>query len=446
MTVIRVLTICIVFVACMLTFCGGCAEEHNTSSPRSKLFGTEDYIASDPDSNMKAATYPANPQYATRNLTKPSDIQSNTQYMASAVAPLEPVMYDGMLLPLVNPAGNYFAVQQGTQTNWPAILARPDAPDAIYSSIDIYRIDQNPRSLRLNLLKHKRLNRVGIVGRSADATGFLIESLNADGSRSIGKVNWRSGTTDWLVTGQISRTVNAFGSLSPSGQLAWCRRSLDARDDHFDLCIQATSGVYVVPGQEDTEWLMPTWTADGIHLYAFRLQDDGLLELVLMDCSTEETARRPIFRVTLYSNATRYIAYQTLSSIQNPVRLEYDGQLSRMLIYHSGYDAVCLVDPNVSSEDAITPLLAHSITADWENANTVVLGTYTSLIAYNIELNDHKGNEIARLPYVPRRTSNPIQPYVLFTPSKNSQRKLDTWVMEIITDPHHAARAVTPVK
>ncbi len=446
MIAIRSTTVCIALTICLGVLVAGCAKDKSNSPSRGKLFGTDEYVASQDDSNVLTQPYPDNSGYATRNISIPTGMTENTQYMASAVAKLESVMYDGMLLPLVNPAGNYFAVQQGTQTNWPAILARPDAPDAIYSSIDIYRIDQNPKSLRLKLLKHKRLNRAGIVGRSADANGFLIESLNTDGSRSIGKVNWKSGITDWLVTGQNSRTINAFGSLSPSGQLAWCRRSLDTRDDHFDLCIQGANGVSVVPAQNDAEWLMPTWTADGIHLYAFRLQDDGLLELVLMDCTTEETANRPVFRVTLYSNATRYIAYQTIASIQNPIRLDYDGQLSQMLIYHSGYDAVCLVDPNVPSADAITPLLPHSITADWENADVVVLGTYTSLIAYDLDANDKKGNEIARLPYIPRRTSNPVQPYVLFTPSKGSGQKLDTWVMEIITDPNRAANAIKPIE
>ncbi|MFG0328660.1 MAG: hypothetical protein ACF8PN_02070 [Phycisphaerales bacterium] len=359
----------------------------------------------------------------------PIRFEGETVFRAALVAPLGVVDFNGQTLPLVNPSGGHIAVQTGPPVPWDTLLARPGGAVPDWTSIVIYRIEQG-EDRRLRLVESHRLTEVGLLGSSADNLGFIVEAPQRDGSRWVGKVAWETGEVEWL----LQQRVNAFAAIGPGGRLAWCRRDVDS--PRFDLFVQDRAGVHRLPS-ESGEWLMPVWAGDGQTLFAFHqtldFQNEGLLEIVAMNTAAPELMRAPMTRRPLVESSNRYIAYQTVASIQDPIPWD---ATTRMLFFHPGYGRVCMIDPARPGIRLLTP---DSVGGAWSDDGYAILSTDKAVFAQDIGAS-RPPIELVAGRFMPRRTTSALQPYLLFGPTKSSPNQLQVWAMQVINDPE-AARA-----
>jgi len=424
----------------MTTF--GCAGTGNDASKnnsgRGALFGTTQAVRSEQNKGFQSVR--PSTQFPTGPVTSRQGVKQDSLFAAALVAPLDRVMYDGRLLPLVRPSGGYMAVQQGGTTPWEMILARPNAPPSVYTTVTIYRIELDQQTRHLRLVEQHRLDDVGVIGRSCDDAGFLVESQQMDGSRWIGKVNWESGNVNWILKGGTDKTVNAYAAVSPDGRLAWCARSgLEGDEDRLGLYIQSEGEIYTAPAESDGEWLFPIWANDGRSLFCFRLQDDGLLELVMMDTNSQAAVRRPIAKRRIAVNGTRFVAFQCQAALQQPAAP--DGS-PRLLFYHPAYDRICLFDPRTPGLRAFTRL---TVSAAWMDDQRVVVGSFDSLLLEDAVETATLAVKLAKRSYAIRRTADPTHPFILFAPAAKRMNELECWAMDVITDPAEAEAASIPL-
>ena len=202
--------------------------------------------------------------------------------------PMGLVPTDGVTLPLLSPSGRFMAAQTGVAPDIATALARPGQRPPLASRISIYRID--PRGL-------VRLGETDgglILGRAADDRGFLVESVRPDGARWIGRVDWGTRETEWLV--QDAR-VNAFATLGPGGLLAYSTRAL--QDRNFDLAVRGGSGESrTLSGDGTRSFILPCFAEDGARVFSMVLRD-GILELASADPSSAESLAQSLSRFFL---------------------------------------------------------------------------------------------------------------------------------------------------
>jgi hypothetical protein len=235
--------------------------------------------------------------------TKPAAMPGKIVGSALAIdlRPLGLVPTDGYTLPLLSPDGRLLAVQTGTVPDLATLLARPRQSPPVASRIAMYRVE--PRGL-------VRLGETGtglVLGRSADARGFLVESPRPDGSRWIGRFPWGGDEAEWLV--QDGR-VNAFGALGPDGALAYATR--ERSDRAFDLVVRRAGRTARLPADGVRSHLFPVFSADGARLLAFSLRD-GILELVAVDPSSDESMRQSATRSLISDRANDEMAMQMVA-------------------------------------------------------------------------------------------------------------------------------------
>ncbi len=222
--------------------------------------------------------------------------------VGSAVAvdlrPLGNVQTDGYTLPLLSPDGRVLAVQTGTVPDLATLLARPGQSVPQASRIAVYRVD--PRGL-------VRLGETApglVLGRAADARGFLVESPRPDGARWIGRIAWGSDEPEWLV--QDGR-VNAFATLGPNGELAYASR--EKSDRTFDLVVRRDGRTARLYSEGTRSYVFPCFTADGLKIHAISLRD-GILELLEADPASDESLRQSATRALISERADDSTAMQ----------------------------------------------------------------------------------------------------------------------------------------
>jgi hypothetical protein len=222
--------------------------------------------------------------------------------VGSAVAvdlrPLGNVQTDGYTLPLLSPDGRVLAVQTGTVPDLATLLARPGQSVPQASRIAVYRVD--PRGL-------VRLGETApglVLGRAADARGFLVESPRPDGARWIGRIAWGSDEPEWLV--QDGR-VNAFATLGPNGELAYASR--EKSDRTFDLVVRRDGRTARLYSEGTRSYVFPCFTADGLKIHAISLRD-GILEFLEADPASDESLRQSATRALISERADDSTAMQ----------------------------------------------------------------------------------------------------------------------------------------
>ncbi len=417
-------------VLCTLFLGSGCSGTEKTQgNRRAEIFGTSNLGAGNSDTSTTHTTGARGPMVENIGGARFS------RHAAAIVAPMGRVRFDGQVLPLVRPSGKFIAVQEGASTSWKTLLARNDAPPAVFMTIVIYRIGVDEQNRRPFLEEHQRLEEVGFLGRGADDDGFLIESPQFDGSRAIGKVDWQTGAVDWILKGGSDHTINAFASIARDGRLAWCARSGESgNSDKFDLYIQGNAEVFRVPAGEG-EWLFPIWANDGRTLFVYRLHDTGELEITAFDARSKALVQRPMATRRLVVNGNRYVAYQSQAALQQAAAPD---ATPRLLLYLPGPDCMGLFDPRVQG---IRRLSSLSFAGSWRDSATIIVGGQDS-----VSLEDAaQSNQAAVLleePFVARRTSDPQTPFVLFAPVGNRMNDLNVWVMDVFNDPQAAEAAV----
>ena len=182
--------------------------------------------------------------------------------------PLGFVPSDGVTLPLLSPDGRHMAVQTGVAPDLATALARQGQRAPLASRIAMYRVEGRA------LVRLGETDGGLILGRSADNRGFLVESVRPDGTRWIGRIDWSSRETEWLVQ---DGNVHAFAALGADGTLVHASRPLNGRQ--FDLVIRKDGQTRRLPGDGTRSYLLPCLSADGTRVLAFSLRD-GILELV----------------------------------------------------------------------------------------------------------------------------------------------------------------------
>jgi len=251
-----------------------------------------------------------------------------TPVVGSAVSvdlrPFGAIQTDGVTLPLLSPNGRFLAAQIGVAPDLATALARRGQRPVPASRIAIYRLD--PRGL-------VRLGETDgglVLGRSADDRGFLVESVRADGSRWIGRVDWNATEPDWIV--QDGR-VNAFGALGPGGLLVYSSRGLTDRT--FDLTVRAGTESRVLAGDGSRSYLTPCFSADGTRVFAMLLRD-GILELASADPSSTESLSQSLTRFFVTDRGSDELA-QFMASAQG-VRDGVDGP--DWILYHRSLNSL----------------------------------------------------------------------------------------------------------
>ena len=133
--------------------------------------------------------------------------QSSVSGATIAIWSLGSVDYDMLALPLVSPDGRFIAVESGVAPTWPMLLADPNADPSSATRINIWTIDPINRTMA----QHLTLDQPLLLGRGSNNDGFLVESIQPNGSRWIGLVDWNSGKISWLVRNEHINTQAAFG-------------------------------------------------------------------------------------------------------------------------------------------------------------------------------------------------------------------------------------------
>ncbi|MCA9285379.1 MAG: hypothetical protein KDA22_09205 [Phycisphaerales bacterium] len=392
-------------LAAAIVLLAGCVVEKRTTT-----FGTGGGGAGFGAAPASAAAPPADSAPAARASTAPgtatgeatpSDGGADRRAVRVEMTPLGTVPYDEFTLPLVQPSGSFVATQIGQPQPWPTVLAEPDAPDAQGSRVSIYAMGfGQPQSLRVHQFPEGVL-----LGREADDQGFLVERLDTDGSRAIGKAAWSDGRIRWIADDGL---VNAFATMSRNGALAWSRRPIDRAE--FDLVIRSNGSDIEIPSSEGWSWMLPSFSGDGTHVFALRLRD-GVLQLACLPVGTADTALAGLETLTISMRADGTVAYQTMA----PVRAGAAGP--------SGSTAIYFFDPTLGGMAIWEPEIGrHALLAR---------GSFGAAILdeKRLVLSLPEGPEIARLPgldrsppfadgpLIPRASSIPEWPCVLLSPA-----------------------------
>lgn len=407
--------------AATLTLATGCVE----SKPRRGI------TYADPGSFANANARNSNggkPDLSSLTTYLPQGLSSSSSAVSAAIGPIGSIEYDRNLLPLISPAGEYLAVQGrhpgSVEETWQTILADPagDAPSPF--DIIIYRIEKVDGGPGQRVVEHRRLDGIGLIGRSADQDTFLVESPQPDGSRRIGRVQWKTGEVNWLVkTG-----INAFAAQSASGRLAWCER-VDGDKPHFNLYVQGRNEVYIA-GDDDGSWLFPVWCQNEQMLFAFHLLPTGALDLVLFDTQSAQAMRYPLQTERLTEAGTIGMVSQALAGIPDPAAP--DGS-PRMLFYHTEQGRIFEYDARFPEGRRVRGFPAPSVAAAWHNGEGVIYSSLSKLY-YQFLREGSEPVELLTGARMPRKTSNPMHPFVLMAVDEIMPYQLNLFAMDLVDE------------
>ncbi|MFZ9913840.1 MAG: hypothetical protein ACO3IB_00680 [Phycisphaerales bacterium] len=234
------------------------------------------------------------------------------------------VAHDGFTLPLLSPDGRYMAVQTGGVPDRATMLARDGQRPPIASRIALYRL--GPRAI-------ERLGETEgglVLGRAADARGFLVESPRPDGARWIGRISWGTSAStknyepEWLV--QDGR-VNAFAALGPLGELAYCARDRGTRA--FDLVVRRDGRSSVLSGGGVRSFMLPAFSTDGARVMTIALRD-GIVELAAADPTSDATLAQSLVKALVTDRGNDETAMQM--AVPQGVRDGVDGR--DLIVFH----------------------------------------------------------------------------------------------------------------
>lgn len=352
------------------------------------------------------------------------------------VQPRGSVRYDGQALPLASPDGRWLAVQEGEPPTWETILAQGDARPAAETRLAVYDL---AASAPVKAPLAEPLQAGLMLGRGADDEGFLVESVRPDGARWIGKASWLTGRVRWLASGDA---VNAFGFLTPRGELLFSRRAPHETD--FELVVRAPDGHESVKRAVDGSYTHPLAAAGDEAIFAFRHSRSGTdLEAIAIDRRDEGKPRL---------GQTRQ-QWRILSAADPVVAHQMAGTFSGS----SGGDIVVMFDPRKNraarfdpSTGAVEGLIARSIGAAASSGAWMTPGYFCTtpgglvFIAQPADgwpVSWPDDGPVARVlasPYVAR----PLQPtdkgvpmYLLVGPVKGDDRRLEITRMAVTPPP-----------
>jgi hypothetical protein len=318
-----------------------------------------------------------------------------------------PIPFDNQTLPIVSPDGRFVATQVGEPIEWSMVIAQRGGTIPDTSRIEVYQLGEEPGSAPL---LHQIIDEPGMLGRSSNATGFLIEVPRPNGARWIGLVPWQGGNVKWLA--RDDGAVSAFGCLGPDGRLAYCRRSLDS--DRYDLVVEHRGTSWTLPAS-DGQWLMPTWSGRGSGLFALSLRN-GALDVVHMGASDRNNVRRTLRRVPIVAEgASLATAFQTLGA-HATVAGGQPATTERLFFFHPARTALRAATGAPTGEVLLLDEKSLCAAGDALDDHHVLVTTQTDLRRRRPD--DARANiRLLAGMQIPRRTTADDRPYVLFQPS-----------------------------
>ena len=312
----------------------------------------------------------------------------------------------GRITPLTSPDGRWIATETGPEISSKNLMAMSNTPLPLNNGVQITKVDGSNSSLATAFVLPGPL----LLGQSADAEGFLVEQPRIDGSRWIGKVAWETGKVEWLVD---DNKVNAFGSLGPQGELAWCTREIYASE--FSLAIRFANGEELGIAANGGEWLMPAWSTRSPRLSVFFLADDGIMSILSLDCRTPELLSDQPKRFDLMTGAKREDAFKARQS-HPTIQGTPPPPLEEVLFYHPTLDAIYLWLPMSSLKTPPMALSAESLVATKDPGSPGYLVGTRNDLRWQDPNNRKVFVRVRYGPSVPRVTNSQVTPYLLFVP------------------------------
>ena len=310
------------------------------------------------------------------------------------------------ILPLLSPDGTRLAVHTGAEPSMATRLALPDAPIPTESGIAIWQILPGRGGLKIQTTLEGPL----LLTDSADETGFLVERPNDDGSRWIGKVDWKTGNVHWLVTG---KAVAVFPTLGYGGRLAWSERSIDG--DAFDLVIrlsQTRTGDQpetVIP-HGDGDWLLPSWSGRSNRLAVYRVTPTQL-QLFSLDADSPESLREDLRHIPVLAGGRAVDALLSATGRHHVVGIPRP-PLEEVFFYDPRQQRMMLWLPTGLNWDQPMPLADLSVAAVHDASGGFLLTLPDGF--YWQDRNDHrKLMRIDLTPWIARPTNDPMRPFLL---------------------------------
>ena len=323
------------------------------------------------------------------------------------------IPWNSTTLPLVSPDGKWIATSSGSTPSNAMQLALPGASIPEDAKIEIWEVLHSRRGIH----SQNTISGSVLLTDSADDEGFLVESPRADGSRWIGKIDWRTGKLQWLVQDDH---VNTMPSLGPRGRLAWCVRT--QQEIEFSLAIRFQDEREFVLPVNKGEWLLPMWSDRSSRLSAWLLGEDGALSIVSIDGESPDTLESSIKQVLIMAGANRWDALRATAN-RSIVQGLRPSQFEEVIFYHPIRQRIAVWRPMSLNSDRLISLANGSIDAVHDHE-----GNFLLTMPDGLHWQDFSDpGSIVRVNHVPlyaRRTTDPMLPYVLLEPGTNVVRLL----------------------
>ena len=319
--------------------------------------------------------------------------------------------WNSTILPLVSPDGHWLATSSGKPASSAARIGLPGATPPLGSRLEIWEVLAGHSGLR----EHAALELPLVLTDAADNEGFLVEAPQSNGSRWIGKVDWRTSELTWLVDDDA---VNAMPVIGPRGRLAWCTRQRDEK--RFSLAVQFPgSGTFEVSANRG-EWLLPMWSRRSTRLSAWQLGDGGVLTLVSMDGDSPESMAGPAGQVLVMSGANRWDAFKATAN-RTTVRGLPGPSIEQVIFYHPIEQRMVVWMPTGINSDRVVPLAPNSIDAVHDDRGDFLL-TMPGGLHWQGQNDLRNVVRVDHVPVFARGTTDPMRPFLLLDPGANVVR------------------------
>jgi len=330
----------------VLLMLGACVAERESSRRGTKV--TPQTRVAEPTARP-APTLPSGP------IASPAKGRTTISRVSVNVAPIGEIEYNGLQLPLISPDGKKAVSQLGTAPAWETLIGEVDAPPAPAATFLAHALSREG----LKLIEWIEQPQSGVLlGRMADDEGFLIEWPREDGSRWIGKTNWATGSTQWLVQGA---DYAMHGVLTPSGELMFARRSIT--DNRIALVVRSRDGSEIARFADDGDYLAPLpYMAEDL-VYALRASSRGVdVEAIRLRRNGETAAAfgSTLARQNLTGEASLAAAFQLLMTVAPSLPAEALAHELPLSILSTKLRAACVFDIDANR---LIPILPQSMSA-----------------------------------------------------------------------------------
>ncbi len=305
--------------------------------------------------------------------------------------------WDRFTLPVISPNGLHAAVQLGTP---PKISSLCGNDDSVIDSttIELHILDP----IEGRRISPLHIGREGLIlSPAADDHGVLVEVPMGDGTRSIGKIEWATGSLNWLVDDEY---VNAFPTINSNHDLAWSRRV--ANENRFYLVLQTLRGQRIIDDAV-SDWILPRFLGND-RLRVFKI-NNGTLSLVELDLRARDPLLTSITLPIVDEGATRKLAWQISSTTQT----HYWHRTHAF--YHPILHRMVLWEPNLSEE--LIALVPGSISATPASDDTWLVATDHRILRQRV--GDDEGIYLRNKLAIPMATTSDQWTHFLLIPQGN---------------------------